>query len=64
MVLIDKFCLTYKNTVKRNTMMRKFDQLNWHVRMFEGVDVQDNTRAPTPDQIQQALAHNRWDPHA
>jgi len=45
-------------------MIRKFDQLNWHVRIFEGVDVSSNERAPTPDQIQQALAHNRWDPHA
>jgi len=45
-------------------MMHKFAQLGWHVRMCEGVDVAHSVRAPTPEQISQALARNRWDPHA
>ncbi len=64
MLLIDKYCLTYKSPVKRLTMMRKFAQLDWHVRMYEGVDVQDSPRAPSAEQIAQAQHEGRWDPHA
>lgn len=45
-------------------MMHKFEKLGWHVRMMEGVDVQDSVRAPSTQQISEAIPKCRWDPHA
>jgi len=64
MVHIDKYCLTYKSPTKRMHMMHKFEKLGWHVRMMEGVDVQDSVRAPSAQQISEAIPKCRWDPHA
>jgi hypothetical protein len=64
MVHIDKYCLTYKNPTKRMHMIHKFEKLGWHVRMMEGVDVQDSVRVPAQDQISQAIPLAKWDPHA